>query len=54
MTTTDFCFVVLMIWLAQSNAGDKPFLNYMVKVWAVFASVSFAVDIARMAAARWL
>jgi hypothetical protein len=53
MTATDFCFVVLTIWLAQSNAEDKPFLNRMVKVWAVFAGVSLAVDIARMAVARW-
>jgi hypothetical protein len=53
MTATDFCFVVLMIWLAQASAEDKPFLNRMAKVWAVFATLSFAVDIARMAIARW-
>jgi hypothetical protein len=53
MTATDYCFVALMIWLAQANAEDKPFLNRMVKVWAVFASFSFAVDIARMVIARW-
>ena len=53
MTATDFCFVVLMIWLAQSNAEDKPFLNRMTKAWAVLATFSFDDDIARLVIARW-
>jgi hypothetical protein len=53
MTATDFCFFVLMIWLAQSSAEDKPFLNRMTKVWTVLAIISFAVDIARPVISRW-
>jgi len=53
MTATDFCFVVLMIWLAQANAEDKLFLKRMTKVWAILATFSFAVDIARLVIARW-
>jgi hypothetical protein len=53
MTATNFCLIVLTIWLAQAKAQDKSFLDRMVMIWVVLASFSLVLDIASRAAVRW-
>ena len=53
MNATDYCFIALLIFLAQARAKDQAFLDRMVVIYAIFIAASLAWEIGRVLAVRW-
>jgi hypothetical protein len=54
MNATDYCFIALLIFLAQARAKDQAFLDRMVVIYAIFfIAASLAWDFGRFLAVNW-